>query len=344
MNHDYPYKLDENYKMIRSNEMNYFTEGVFADIGRSFFISGKLAVIAITNYELQNGTFVNNSNQSLVETMLNGTYNGIYLPFIENATLDDWHGSIKKLAEGLSYNIEVTIHKIELMQEDNFNLNITSLTNILIMDPILSASLNRTIPFSKIISLQDLEDPFNTVLSKGYIHQKYLQCSRIEGSYSSLNWTYGRSYVDFTETNFSAFSFPVNTFLITKNISNVVDFGGFTAVIGETEENTGSVDCISGAANATDFIENNSIIVLDRNYIWITNLTSQSSHSCFFEAKDAPCFLDRIENSSSFSHKYMPGNRGIGSFINILHFPVILQDYSKEGLGDYKLDWKYYPV
>ena len=346
LNREFSYKSDETFNMMRGNEMSYFVEGVFSDVERSFDISGKLAVIAITNYELLNGTFVNNSNVSLVTAMRNGTYNGTQLPFIQNATLDDWHNSVKRMANNLNFDFNIEVYDIKISQEDNFHLNITSFSNFLIIDPILNAMLDRNKTISKIIEINRLEDPFNTILSMGPIYQQYLPCDYLQGDSHSVDWNYGRSYVDFTTTDFSTLSFAAKTILITKNISLVEDFGvgNFIAVIGETNDTTLSIDYISNVTNATDFILNNSIIIMDRNKTWLTNITTQSNHSCFFEAKGAPCFFDRIENTSTFSSKYLPGDRGIGSFININILPTHSQDPTKEGIDDYKLDWKYYPL
>ncbi len=340
------YEFDNGYEIIRNNEMAYFVEGVFEDIERSALISGKLSVIAIANYEIENGSFVNSSNTSLITAMLNGTYDGNNLKFIENSTLQDWYESIKILAEGLSYDIEIDINNITLMQKDNFKLNITIDTNILIVDSIVSAAFDKNLLIAQEISINNTEDSFNTVLSKGFIYQQYNICNYIEGLTSSVDWKYGIAYVDNTTTNYTGFSFGTNNMiLIRENISKVDDFAGkFIAVIGQTNDNTGALNYIANATNASNLIANGSIIVLDNNKIWLTNLTIQTKHSCFFEAKNAPCFLDRMENSSVFSSKYLPGNRGIGSFINIVYFPLPMQNVLAEGIGDYKLDWKYYPV
>ncbi|MCK5039571.1 MAG: hypothetical protein KAR87_01215 [Candidatus Aenigmarchaeota archaeon] len=347
LNREFSFKNDEAFNMMRGNEMSYFVEGVFNDVERSFEISGKLAVIAITNYELANGTFINNSNISLVTAMRNGTYNSTQLPFIENATLDDWHNSVKKMAENLNFDFNIHVYDLEIKQEDNFHLNITSFSNFLIIDPILNALLDRNKTISKIIEINRLEDPFNTISSKGYIYQPYMPCDYLEGDSSSVDWKYGRSYVDFATTDFSLFPpFPVDTILITKNISEVDNFGVglFVGVIGETKDTTVAIDYIASVSNATDFILDDSIIVMDGNKTWMTNLITETNHSCFFEAKGAPCFFERIENISTFSSKYLPGDRGIGSFINLMYFPDPMKNPTAEGIDDYKLDWKYYPV
>ena len=340
------YEFDSNYEVIRNNEMAYFVEGVFDDMKRSSLISGKLSIIAIANYEIENGSFVNQSNASLITAMLNGTYNGEDLKFIENATLTDWYTSIKILAQDLSYVVEIDLKNITIEQKDNFNLIAKINTNVLIVDPVVSAAFDKNLTTIQEFSINNTEDPFNTVLSKGFVYQQFVICDYIEGLDSSVDWEYGIAYVDSTTANYTGFSFGTNNMiLVRENISKVDDFASkFVAVIGQTNDTTGVLDYIANATNASSLIANGSIIVLDNNKIWFTNLTTQTEHSCFFEAKNAPCFLDRLENSSVFSSKYLPGNRGIGSFINIMYFPAPLQNGLAEGIGDYKLDWKYYPV
>ncbi|MCK4551096.1 MAG: hypothetical protein KAT91_04030, partial [Candidatus Aenigmarchaeota archaeon] len=168
----------------------------------------------------------------------------------------------------------------------------------------------------------NLEDPFITVKSYGYAKQNFIECEKITGSANSGDWVYGFAYIT-DEINLLNVTDKAGKVLVTGTITGKSNFNGFAGIV--TEQNDAPVvpPYVFNVTTAKNIILNNSIMVIDNETVWLTNITNQPNASCYFNDRNAPSFLSRLEGENKSD-----SDLGIAAFIHVPSLPVEMQSGS----------------
>ncbi len=327
---------------IRGDELTYLYQDVVSDEERALYIAGKRALIATINYELTNGTFFERVNETVANVSLNGRIDNELQPIMENTTLFDWEEKINNLLKYSNLHANVSPTSIELAPLNQFNLKISADTIILLYDRMLDAKVNRSTVTSSIISLEGLEDPFNTIESVGFILNVFMECEFVNGSIYDESESYGRAYRDYTTTDFSNVDGQEKYVLVTDTIDGKFNYTGFAAIITSEIPSTNVNNPHIFGINDIELIKNESLVVKVGGKLYLTNITYENNNSCYFPWSSAPSILDRLEGRNYPAEKYFVNGTslGIASFIAIQQFPPELRKVSETHV----LDYTYYPL
>ena len=352
-------RTNQNVEMkIRSDEIHYFLKDISLDAERALMISGKRSLIAIINYEVSNGTFIKPVNDSLISVMQTGEIDNEPQAFISGNTLPDWEAKIIRLANGEKIDCKLKFFNITIRLVNYSTLNIKGFLNINLKDPVIKSELNRTVERDVNITVNKLEDPFNTLNSYGFVITNYTFCPGISGKKYYGNDSKGIIYVDFSTKNMSTIiplSEQKNYIWLTNTIDNKAGYSGFAAVIcNATPLTTPNIPYLFGV-NYSKLLKildnrfgkrlniydlNGTIGIKYKNQLYITMVKNNSNarYTCYFPWYGAPTVLDRLEGSTKPQAKYNPAY-GIACLINTRDFPPEL----RKTIG-FVLDYEYYPL
>ena len=265
--------VSKSTEKIRADEVHYLVDGIDKDIGRSGEISGRRALLSIINWEITNGTFTTMAIDSIEEAILNGTINSgdETLILMENNTLANWMTTLETLANKRGITTEISLKNTTTYLSSPFSISITNNASITARDIIIELAYKRNTTYSNSIIIDNLEDPYTTVKSYGYLKQNFIRCQNIAGIAHSSDWTYGFAYVS-SETNYENVSDKQDKILVTETISGKSNFNTFAGIITEQNDIAVTPPYVFNVTNATNEILNNSIVVVDNETVWIAFL------------------------------------------------------------------------
>ncbi len=327
---------------IRGDELTYLYQDLMKDGERAIYIAGKRATIAVINYELSNGTFFENANETIANTTLDGVIEDEPQPIMENTTLIDWLEKINNLFSYRKLNASVSFQSLSVTPEDFFTLEFSAEVRINLYDKMIDASVNRTTIFRNRVSLIGIEDPYNTIKSIGFIMNVFRECDFVNGSIADSSEAYGRAYKDFSTTDFSSIPDKSKYVLVTDTIDGKSNYEDFAAIITSmVPASSTTAPHVFGVVDI-ELILNKSWIVKYGDKIYLTNIIYEKNNSCYFPWSSAPSLLDRLEGRDSPDPKYYVNGRsaGIASFIAVQYFP---QDLIKTS-ETHVLDYQYYSL
>ncbi len=353
------FKTNQNIEMkIRSDEIHYFLKDISLDAERALTISGKRALISVINYEISNGSFIRPVNTTIIKVMQTGEIDNEPQVFISGNTLPDWEAKIIRLANGEKIHCGLRFFNMSLKIVNYTKFDLKAYLNILLEDNIIKSELNRTVKIDVNISVDKLEDPFNTLNSYGFVITNYTLCPGISGKEYYGNDSKGIIYVDFSHSNLSTVV-PLpdqkNYILLTDSIDNKTGYSEFSAIIcNETPLTKPPLPYVFDV-NYTKLLRilenkfgkklniydlNGTIGIKYKNKFYVTMVKNNSNarYTCYFPWYGAPTFLDRLEGSTTPQPQYNP-NFGIACLINTRDFPPEL----RKTIG-FVLDYKYYPL
>ncbi len=194
----------------RIDSMNNFVFSLEKDISRQGYISGYRAILSLESYITTNGNFLTNSQDSIKETILNGTINGVKVNLMEGYKLSDWNSRIQDFGNKMNLFINYSLKDVIVMQDDPWNIRIDMEIELLIKDRGNLATWNKTEIISSKVEVTNFEDPFYIVNTNGLVANKitktiyipFVQAtnvsnlsSHVENSYY-INSTTGPSFLD----------------------------------------------------------------------------------------------------------------------------------------------------
>ncbi len=319
---------------IRADEVHYLVVGIEKDIERSGEISGRRALLALINWEISNGKFVNVANESVKEAIINGTVNNgnENLTLMENNTISDWMQTLETLAKKRGLKTTILVPNTTVSMESPYTIRVSTNAHIRAQDEIIEVAYKRNTTYSNIVSVKNLEDPFITVKSYGYAKQNFIECEKITGSANSGDWVYGFAYIS-DENDLLNVTGKADKVLVTGTIVGKSNFNGFAGIVAEQNSAPVAPPYVFNVTNAKNIILNNSIMVIDNETVWLTNITNQPNASCYFNKRDAPSFLSRLEGKNNTDN-----DLGIASFIHVPSLPVEMQS----GSDIYVLGYEYF--
>jgi hypothetical protein len=177
----------------RISSINEFILDLERDTERGLYISSYRALLAVEEYIINQGEFVDDVEVAFEELLINGTINGTSLSLIESSTFTQWTSQVSSEGDNFNLNVNVTPLTVNLVQQDPWNVLVTVNVSYYVEDSAQTSSWNYSKGINTTISIINFEDPLYVVNSLGRLTNT-IQTTPYEGNYtyeSGGNW-----YVD----------------------------------------------------------------------------------------------------------------------------------------------------
>jgi len=171
--------------------LNNFVSSLEQDIPREIYISSYRAIFLIDKYELNNGVFVANVNDSLNELFFNGTINGTSEALMDDATFSSIEGFLSANAKKINANVVLQNPTISISQVSPWNMKVVFNITLSVKDKNNLAEWTRNSSVVTFIPVQNFNDPVYSVNTAGRIVNKINKTS-----YS--NFVSGADYTNLT--------------------------------------------------------------------------------------------------------------------------------------------------
>ena len=167
----------------RVSSINEFILDLERDTERGLYISSYRALLAIEEYIVNQGEFVNDVNSAFQELLINGTLNGTTPSLIESSTFTQWTSQVSSEGDNFNLNINITPEEVSIAQKDPWNVEVSVDLNYFIEDEAQTSKWDYTKTINTTISIINFEDPLYVVNSLGRLTNT-IQESPFEGNYT----------------------------------------------------------------------------------------------------------------------------------------------------------------
>lgn len=182
---------------MRVDSMNDFVKDLERDMERGLYISSYRSLLSLGEYIIINGEFLNDTETSFKEALLNGTVRGKNASLMVSSTLSEWMEKIELEAQKFNIDANISFSNITIYQDSPWNVKVSADIEFEVKDTTDIASWNRRKKTETSISILEFEDPLYIVN------------------------TFGRTTNVLNQTNFEGnFTFKVNN--ATWNVSNLL--------------------------------------------------------------------------------------------------------------------------
>jgi hypothetical protein len=249
----------------------------------------------------------------------NGTLYSEPAPLVDSSNLETWKAKIEDIADDSGFNVEFENIKINITQNDSFNLlfEVGILMNISDKTEIMGVLKNVTA--NVLVSIDSIEDPLFPLQTLGRV-VRFITISNtskntmplVTGSNAS-GFVSGYSLVK-SSSDVQVGDCDANIILVTDTIASILGIASSCkGVVSEGEalippEVWGKA--ITGATNAMQLVTNGTKIYLDETTkkVWdLGNLTSDIKNGYYHSSNEGASFLDRLEGNITLSPKYKYG-------------------------------------
>lgn len=159
----------------RINTLNNFVFSLEQDISRQGYISGYRAILSLGDYITSTGSFLNDSEESIKEAILNGTIGNETLNLMEGYTLPELNLRISEFAENMNIEVTYLLKNISVSQDNPWEVRIDIEMELFIKDTNNLASWNKTETISSRVRIVDFEDPLYIINTKGLVANKIIE-------------------------------------------------------------------------------------------------------------------------------------------------------------------------
>jgi len=323
------YRRERIHIEMRIKSLNNMYDSLVRDAGSTLDTSLRRAMNTAFNNVSTEGIGLSEANETLKNLVLYGTLNGATEDLMENATLPYWVGKIEQVGVLKGFNISITLYTdtLEIRPYDSFNLLAEVRMDINITDMQGVATLNRSIPIKKLVSVEELEDPLYPLYTNGFTTNTIVRSPYIENYTQLLLFgDGGNGYVYGTATNdTSDFSGKI---LVVDDATGIVLSGALGVISENPFPDPGIPFIVQGGA--TDLISDGQNILLDGNgansRVWyIDNFKEHVDNSYYQSSAAGASYLDRLEKRTSIHTKYSSQTNndiGLESFIDKRKIPA----------------------
>ena len=201
------YEFEETAVRNRVMSLKNFYESIVEDASNAMDISSKRAISACISKVITEGKPLTDAKTSIEILVLNGSFNGSIEPLMEGSTLFDWKEKIEYVAKNNGYEVSISILNFSIGPYDSFNLLAVFNFSINLTDANKIAYIKRNQTVTKLISLENFEDPLyplNTLgrISSVIVKGPYIPHTTLDQLKDDLNNTYyypslyGASFLD----------------------------------------------------------------------------------------------------------------------------------------------------
>ena len=149
--------------------MNWFIQDVYTDVDNALFISGKRALIALSQEIRDNDDYISDPEFIFKELVINGTIAGSPSQFLENSTIINWTNKVAFIANDSGIIFNLSDYNVTINQSEPWYLDVRLTAKMIVMDTKGVSFWNTTLDKTIKLSVEDTEDPVYTRESHGNI-------------------------------------------------------------------------------------------------------------------------------------------------------------------------------
>lgn len=159
----------------RIMSIDSFISDIDHDIERGLYISSMRALIGMSEFMVENGSFFDNFDISFNEVLLNGSVDGNQLNITSESNLGEWMDKIVDLGDKLDLSIEFSNLYVQPYQDEPWNVKVEVSGRMILIDNRGLVSWNRSMNITSTISIIDFEDPLYTIITSGKYTNKIIK-------------------------------------------------------------------------------------------------------------------------------------------------------------------------
>lgn len=165
------YEMKEELEVVevRIMTMNNFIKDVEQDLEKGLYISSFRAIMSMSQYISNNGSYITDIDSAFNELIIDGTLNDVELSLMTDSTFTDWVGRIEAQAKKIDILVNFTIVNVSIGQENPWLITINSNVNFSVRDNKGTSSWKRNRDVVTKISIENFEDPLYVVNSQGRV-------------------------------------------------------------------------------------------------------------------------------------------------------------------------------
>ena len=225
----------------RISGVNEFILDLERDTERGLYISSYRTLLAMEEYIINQGEFIDNVNSAFEELLINGTFNGTTPSLIKSSTFTQWTEQVA--AEGNNFHLttNIVLGELTIEQNDPWKIIVSAEIEYYIEDQTGSSRWNYSKIITTTIPILGFEDPIYIVNSFGRM-TNIIQETPYSGNYSyqllgdwytenlvsHINYSYyeanpsAPSFLMRLENNLSPSQYGIESMV---NLKKVSDFG-----------------------------------------------------------------------------------------------------------------------
>ncbi len=285
MNVEKSYTLRERSAVIgeRIKSVDHFIDDVEKDIQRGTYIASFRSLLGIQQYITSKGTFLNDTQASFREILINGTINGEYMSVMNETQLSIWIEKIQHEAGKVAIELSYRINSVRLYQETPWMVGIDLNVTLNISDMRNTASWTRNQVITTDLNISTFEDPLYTVYSYGRVINTIEESNITDFTNNSntSNLLYHLDHSLYIESNSSpsyVMRLSGNLSASDRGIESLVNLKKFEDMLLDVKEKS-CVDYIYFSEDdPTNWLINNT-------YNWF-RLDNQSNHLAVYEVQN----------------------------------------------------------
>jgi len=182
---NYKYKKEMQVVEMKVDVMNNFIKDFRDDMERGVYIVGFRSILALDNYIVQNGLFIDDLSARFSEAMINGTINGNFSDLLNASSFADWTAKIKEQAGTIGININFTRQDVAIYQQNPWEIVVNINLTYTVTDWQKTAVWNKTESITAKIPVEGFEDPLYALASYGKVPNKIIRSNYTD--FSDLN-------------------------------------------------------------------------------------------------------------------------------------------------------------
>jgi hypothetical protein len=285
MNIEKEYTLRERSHIIgdRIDSVNFFITDLEKDIQRGSYIAMFRSLLGIQQQITSEGQFLNDTQKTFKEIIINGTIDGNYISVMNNTELSIWISKIQQEAGKIAINFNYKINDVRIYQQNpwviavdlNVTLNVTDMKN--------TATWTRDQLITSTLNITTFEDPLYSVFTYGRVLNT-IQKTPITDFTDGTNTTNLKEHIDssyYIESNSS----PSFIMRLSGNLSNSTN--GIESIVNLKKLEDSSITIFEKSCVDYIYFSNSSPThyLINYTYNWF-RLDNESNHLGTYESNN----------------------------------------------------------
>jgi len=153
----------------RVESVDFFISDLERDIQRGAYIGMFRSLLGIQQYITSNGKFINNTEATFEEILLNGTIDGTYVSVMNQTEMSVWIAKIQSEASKIGVEFTYSINGVNLYHKNPWVMSIDLNVTMNITDSTGTATWLRDDIISSDLNITSFEDPVYAVYTFGRV-------------------------------------------------------------------------------------------------------------------------------------------------------------------------------
>jgi hypothetical protein len=316
------------YVKSRITDMNRMYESMTRDVNKAIEIIARRSMSVIINQVVSDGVGTDQADLRIEELMVSGTLNGTVEYLMENSTIGNWTDNMEGVAGLKGYDLDLAVYNIDVKPYDSWYIMVTGDMDVNISERNGVANISRHAQVSKLVPVEDLEDPLYALNTLG---RGTNIVERTDGDFTRFlttgdgknGYASGESAV-VNSSDADGVPDKDEKILVTDDASSLQAslVNQFKAVVSSSDIPAGVTVPTVANASSIGVVPDATVILVDgsEGKVWnIDTLYTHANESRYYPSTNGPSFLDRLEGKYQVQAKYSSQTSnviGIESFVD----------------------------